>query len=72
MFLEERSMPTFPFLQTAGWNVDVMPGAQVAVLAYVAEARVDIVEQEERRNPDSWWLGSPYLPYFTDLHISFS
>lgn len=46
-------MPTFPFLQTAGWNVDVMPGAQVAVLAYVAEARVDIVEQEERRNPDS-------------------
>ena len=54
--LEERSMPSSPFLHTAGWNVDVIPGTQVAMLDYEAEEHVDIVEQQERRNSilDDW------------------
>lgn len=48
MVLEERSIPSFPFLHTAGWKVDVIAGAQVATLDYEAEVHVDLVEQEEK------------------------
>ena len=48
--LGERSMPFSNFLHIAGWIVDVMSGAHVAILDFEAE-HVDIVEQQERRNP---------------------
>lgn len=54
-----KGHPSSPFLHTAGWNVDVLPGAQVAMLDYEAEAYSDILEQKKRRSPDFWWLGSP-------------
>lgn len=45
--LEERSMPSSPFLHTAGWNVDVITGTQVAMLDCEAEEHVDIMDQQE-------------------------
>lgn len=45
--LEERSMPSSPFLHTAGWNVDVIAGTQVAMLGCETEEHVDIVDQQE-------------------------
>lgn len=41
--LEERSMPSSPFVYIAGQNVDVMPGAQVAMFDYEAEESVLIL-----------------------------
>lgn len=61
IFLEERSMPSSPFLHAAGWNVGVTPGAPVAKLDCEAEARVDsgaTREKEPRfwKTEESWCL----------------
>ena len=68
--LGERSMPSSSFLHLAGWNVDVMSGAHVAVSDFEAEC-VDIVEQQ-REGSQFLMTGEPILCYFAGLQISFS
>lgn len=70
--LEERSMPSSPFVYIAGQNVDVMPGAQVAMFDYEAEESVLILYSN--KGEGTWFLmtGKPVLCYFADLQISFS
>lgn len=68
--LGERSMPSSSFLHLAGWNVDVMSGAHVAILDFEAEC-VDIVEQQ-REGSQFLMTGEPILCYFAGLQISFS
>lgn len=50
--LRIKDHPSSAFLHTAGWNIDVIPGAQVAMLGCEAEVYVGVVEQE-RKHPDS-------------------
>ena len=38
--LGERSMPSSNFLHIAGWNVDVMSGAHVAISDFEAEVLI--------------------------------
>lgn len=63
-------MPSSPFLCTAGWNTDVIPGAQVAMLGY--EACIGNCGTTKEKEPRFLVTGEPITPYFSDFHISIS
>lgn len=50
--LRRKEHSPLPFLHTAGWNVDAIPGARAAMLGSEAEAHLCTVEPE-RRDPDA-------------------
>lgn len=68
--LGERSMPSSNFLHIAGWNVDVMSGAHVAISDF--EAEVLILWSNKREGTLFLMTGEPILCYFADLQSSFS